>query len=149
MEENCINKLSKLSVIWKDHAASKYNETEVDKDPGVFNFPLQQRNLTIKEEDQRRINVLQMWHIEVMLRILWMEKRTNKCILKELGVNKSLFPYATTKFSNYLYTQYFSNMTTRKKSLSIEKLKEKVLEKLPNTMDRSFSYKRKYPSGNN
>lgn len=91
MEENCINKLSKLSVIWKDHAASKYNETEVAKDPGVFNFPLWYRNLTINEEDHRRINVLQMWHIEVMLRISWMEKRTNKCILKELGVNKSLF----------------------------------------------------------
>lgn len=38
-----------------------------------------------------------------MLRVLWMQKRTNESILKELVYKKGYPPYAIYKFSNSLH----------------------------------------------
>ena len=45
---------------------------------------------TLKQDDQNRINAVEMWLYRRLLRVSWKEKRTNESILTELGATRKL-----------------------------------------------------------
>ncbi len=45
---------------------------------------------TLKKDDEIRLEAAEMWCYQRMLRISWMEKRTNKSILDELQTRRKL-----------------------------------------------------------
>ena len=44
--------------------------------------------------DERKITSMEMWHWRRMLRISWMEKRTDNSIIQELEITRELLGHA-------------------------------------------------------
>ena len=68
-------------------------------------------NWTVKKAEHRRINVFELWCWRRLLRVLWMARRSNQSILKEISPEYSLEGLILK-----LKLQYFGHLMQRTKS---------------------------------
>ena len=79
-----------LDTIWKDRGIRKELKMKLVK---ALIWPVityGTEGWTLKKDDERRLEAVEMWCYRRMLRISWTEKRTNKSILNELQTRREL-----------------------------------------------------------
>ncbi|KAL4113049.1 hypothetical protein QTP88_016750 [Uroleucon formosanum] len=82
--------VSRLTPIWKDNHISRNSKLRLLKALTFSVMLYGSETWTLKVEDVKRINAFEMWAYRRMLRISWMERRTNSSILAVLNVETRL-----------------------------------------------------------
>lgn len=82
--------VSKLTPIWKDHNISRNNKLRLLKTLAFSVMLYGAETWTLRKADIKRIDAFEMWSYRRMLRISWMERRTNASILEKLNIQKRL-----------------------------------------------------------
>ena len=112
--------LKKLSKIWKSRSLTVKSKLRVLK---TLVWPVATyaaESWTIKSSDARKIEAFEMYAYRRLLRISWIERRTNQSILRELDTNMSLLNEIKKR-----KLRYFGHIT-RKHNLSTEILQGKM-----------------------
>ena len=83
-------RMLQLVDIWKDHNISRQPKIRI-MHALVWSVLLYgAESWTLRKTDERRIQAAEMWCYRRLLRVSWMEKRTNESFLVELGVQRQL-----------------------------------------------------------
>eukprot|EP00117_Sycon_ciliatum_P017917 scpid39254/ scgid16723/ Retrovirus-related Pol polyprotein LINE-1; Long interspersed element-1; Reverse transcriptase; Endonuclease len=85
-------RMLQLIDIWKDHNISRQLKIRIMHALvwSVLLYEYGAESWTLRKTDERRIQAAEMWCYRRLLRVSWMEKRTNDSILVELGVQRQL-----------------------------------------------------------
>ena len=98
----------KLTKIWKDTSVTKNTKLKI---VNCLIFPIATyaaETWTLKKADRKRIEAFELWVYRRILRVSWMEHRTNISILQELKVENRLLQKI-----NHAYLQYFGHIVRR------------------------------------
>lgn len=79
-----------LTKIWKDRDISRQTKIRIAK---AMVFPIAMygcESWTMRQSDRERIDAFEMWIWRRLLRIAWVEKKTNKYVLEQIKPEKSL-----------------------------------------------------------
>lgn len=93
--------MGRLRRVWADSAISKTLKIRLVNSLVFSVFLYASETWTVRDEDRRRIDALEMWCWRRLLRVSWMEKRTNASILREVGVEKRLSAVVLSRIMRY------------------------------------------------
>ena len=94
-------RMCELTTLWKDRSIPVALKMRLVKTLAWTVLSYGAEAWTLKVRDERKITSMEMWLWRIMLRISWMEKRTDNSIIQELEIKRELLGHVRKRKLSY------------------------------------------------